>query len=96
MGWIIPKKAVDEALAELGQASEYDIERETAIKWGARALAAYSLYEEFLERHWLLSAEEYYHEAVEHAALIFDHGETARQIQLQIAPVRQRALKARK
>jgi hypothetical protein len=90
---IIPEAAVGDAIAEFQSKTERDIERETAIRWGARALAAYLLYEDNRKRDWLLLGDDYYHEAVEHGALVFDHGETARQIQLQIEPVRKRMLK---
>lgn len=93
MARIIPQAAILDAVAEFQSKTEKDIERETAIKWGARALAAYMLFEENFELDWLLRAEDHYHEAMEHAALIFDHGETARQIQLDIQPARKRALK---
>lgn len=96
MGRIIPQTAVLDAIAEFQGNTGRDIERQTAIKWGARALAAYALFEDGYEPAWLLRAEDHYHEAMEHAALMFDHGETARQIQLDIEPTRKRVLKLRK
>jgi len=96
VGRIITQDAVADAIAEFQQKTERDIERETAIKWGARALAAYHLFEDGYEPDWLLRAEDHYHEAMEHAALVFDHGETVRQIQLDIEPTRKRVTKQRR
>jgi hypothetical protein len=62
---------LDEARRELNERTREQIEEETAYKWAARAVAAY-------ENHvrapsdattWLLDADSYMHEAIEHAAL---------------------------
>jgi hypothetical protein len=66
-------KKVKEAKEELGKKSYRDIQVETAWKWAARACASY---ENVLtaDRHQkfqiYLLAQEYEHEAVEHAALV--------------------------
>lgn len=56
------EKATAEAVAELRQKSLHQIQIETAVKWASRACAAslLGLPED---------AEEYAHEAIEHAAL---------------------------
>jgi len=63
---------LEEALKELAEKSLNDIQIETAWKWASRAAASYknSLNARGKDRmlYWALG-EEYYHEAVEHAAL---------------------------
>jgi len=60
------------ALEEVLTKSEGLIQRETAYKWASRAIACYTLYAENQELHWALRAEEYRHEAIEHAAVAED------------------------
>ncbi len=60
---------VSEARAELSKKSLRMIQRETAITWAARAVASFMSYKRTKNLQWLLDAEEYAHEAVEHAAL---------------------------
>lgn len=58
------KTPLANAIVELRSKSLQDIERETAVRWAERAVAAYSLgYDE---------ADEYAHEALEHAGLSGD------------------------
>lgn len=59
---------LDAARAELRSKSKRDIERETAEKWGARAVAAYELFAATQNLAWYKQGVEYEHEAVEHAA----------------------------
>ena len=70
---------VDGARAELMSKDYTDIQRETSLKWMARALAAYEIgtnsetaKETVL---WLEMGNEYIHEALEHAALVEDGGQ---------------------
>lgn len=65
---MIPGDLLRDALRELQTKSRQEIETETAFKWAARALAAYTIYFETGETEWLFDAIEYHHEAVEHAA----------------------------
>lgn len=61
------------AALEVAQKSDRQIERETALKWADRAVACYhrcAAATTARERErWLLRAESYRHEALEHAAL---------------------------
>lgn len=57
------------ALREVSSKSEAAIEHETALKWAARALACRRRYAETGAVKWLLRAESYRHEAIEHGAL---------------------------
>lgn len=61
--------AMQKAMGELQQKSLDDIQRATAITWGGRALAAYAVFERTGDLHRLCDAEEFGHEAMEHAAL---------------------------
>lgn len=64
---------VEEAIKELSEKSLNDIQIETAWKWASRAAASYqnSLEAKGKDRllYWSIG-EEYYHEALEHAALV--------------------------
>jgi hypothetical protein len=57
--------AASEASSELARLSCQDIEIKSAIQWAGRAMAA-----SMQGRH--MVAEDYYHEAIEHAALSGD------------------------
>lgn len=66
---------MDEARQELQEKTMMDIERATAIKWGGRAVAAYSLAGESTGEErtdWLRDAENYRQESLEHAAMTED------------------------
>lgn len=63
------RATIGSALREVTSKSEAAIERETAMKWAARALACQKRYDETGALRWLLRAESYRHEAIEHAAL---------------------------
>ena len=73
------------ALAEVQEKSPEQIESDTAKKWAARALACYQLYRETSLGVWLLRAEDYGHEAIEHAALVRDEGATLREVEILLA-----------
>jgi len=64
MDRLIAPDQVQEAVEEIGTKGDYGIERETAIKWGARYVAALELGK--------AEAEVYFHEAIEHAAETHD------------------------
>lgn len=87
---------VDEALKELEEKSYRQIQEETAYKWGARAAASYQmLMSESGPKQlvlWTL-AEEYYHEAVEHAALVEDGGEVLTNLHTQVRGYQEKAAK---
>ena len=72
--------SVSEARRELLQKSRERIEEETAFRWADRALAAWQLYATSGADRWLRDAEEYHHEAVEHAALADETGEVLRRL----------------
>jgi hypothetical protein len=67
---------IKEAIEELKTKSYNDVQTETAYKWASRACAAYALLlsAEFAKKvaFWTM-AEEYGHEAIEHAALTADN-----------------------
>lgn len=62
-------EAMNKAVAELQQQSMEQIQQATAITWAGRALASYALFERTGDLQKLLDAEEFAHEAVEHASL---------------------------
>ncbi len=68
---------VDAATKELSKKSLNQIERETALTWGARAAAAYTnagRTQGTTREHWLRDAENYRQESLEHAAMTDDMG----------------------
>lgn len=75
---------LEEALQELAQKTYAQIQSETAYKWASRACACYESCAE--EKDWTKKlvwwtlAEEYYHEAVEHGALVGNSGELVKEI----------------
>ena len=82
-----------EAHADLLRKTEKEIEVETAIKWGARAIAAFELFQEQEAIKYFIWGEDLFHEALEHAALAKDYGRTLESLQAQVEPVRMSALK---
>jgi hypothetical protein len=60
---------IKQARVELRTKSLVQIQTETAWTWASRAAAAYEYYRASKITQWLLDAEEYAHEAIEHAAL---------------------------
>jgi hypothetical protein len=69
-----------EAKRELATKSRETIERETAWKWAARAVAAYQLLQQTTTYSWLRDFEHYFDEAVEHAALADRTGALLQQV----------------
>jgi hypothetical protein len=63
---------VSQARADVTTRALGTIQKETAITWAARAVASLRLYHETRQPKWYSDAEEYYHEAIEHAALSGD------------------------
>ena len=59
---------VESAFAELQGKSKETIDLETALVWGARAVAAWRVYQTTNRSNFLRDAIEYRHEALEHAA----------------------------
>lgn len=72
---------IKDALQEVLSKSEGQIQRETANKWASRAIACYKLYARTGDLCWLVRAEEYKHEAVEHAAVADDSLKTLKNLQ---------------
>lgn len=76
---------VPKALGEVQEKSNEQINRETAYTWGSRAAACYQLAEEASEEKskddWKIRAEDFRHEALEHAALVEDEGKLVKEIQ---------------
>lgn len=68
----ITRSAVDAAYKELEEKTLAEIHRETAVKWLARGLAAVRHHDESGDESWLSDAEDYFHEALEHAALALE------------------------
>lgn len=70
------EKYIEDARQELVEKSYQEIQTETALKWAARAFAAYEIVfrldSEAEQIGWFHVAEEYRHEALEHAALVED------------------------
>jgi hypothetical protein len=65
---MIGRREIEEARRELVSKSKAQIEEETAVKWAARAIAAYSIFEESGSLEVFADATEYHHEALEHAS----------------------------
>lgn len=89
---------IDEAIQELQDKPDAMIEFETAVKWAARAAAAYVLSHQSLSNSdkvsWLLRAEDLRHEALEHGALVGDQGAVLSELQKEIDQYRDEAIKA--
>jgi hypothetical protein len=74
----------DEVLAK----SDRQINVETAYKWAARAVVSFSEFARTKSLEWLLRAEDYRHEALEHAALVGDDGELTSHLERAMGEVR--------
>lgn len=79
---------VEEALKEVQEKKEEEIEIETAYKWASRSIACYKLYEKTKELKWFIQAEDYFHECLEHASLAKDMGETLKIIESEVKKYR--------
>jgi hypothetical protein len=86
---------VEDAKKELSQKTYAEIQEETAWKWASRAAASYQNVEKAEDAakfEAYLLAQEYEHEAIEHAALISDPDENlVKKVQEAIAPYSQDA-----
>jgi hypothetical protein len=84
---------LEEAQKELSEKNLQQIQTETAWKWGSRAAASYQncLAAESLKKLALWSiAEEYYHEALEHAALV-EGEDVLSQLKKELNPYQEKA-----
>jgi hypothetical protein len=72
------------ARAELAHKTITQIQQETAHTWAYRAAAAYEIAHRENSTAWLLDAEEYRHESIEHGAL----AGCAEEIRVYLAPFR--------
>lgn len=74
-----------DARKEVAAKSDRTIERETARKWADRAIACFENYRLGVRPKngicWQARAEDYSHEALEHAALARDRGRTLARIE---------------
>ena len=62
------------AYVEVTTKSKAQIEKETAYKWGSRAIACFQLYHSTGDTRWFLQGEDHRHEAIEHAAFAEEPG----------------------
>jgi hypothetical protein len=79
---------IEAALKEVQEKTIAEIEEETAYKWASRSYSCYELYKDTEELKWLLRAEEYFNEAVEHGALVHDSGVTLKIIEDKLKEIR--------
>ncbi len=70
--------------SEVRSKSDAMIERQTAHKWADHAIDSLVEYAKNGNVPWLIRAEGYKHEAVEHAGTVYDYGKTAGIIQRKI------------
>lgn len=84
------KMDVEKALKEVQEKTTKEINESTAYTWGSRAAACYKLAAEQSDERkrdqWLLRAEDFKHEALEHAALVEDGGRLVGEIQKLVNP----------
>jgi len=83
---------IDKGQEDIEKDSLPEIQKKTAYTWAARAIACYHKLEETGDLKWKVDAEEYRHEALEHAALIGDtHPNVLEEIQKKIEESRSKA-----
>lgn len=85
-----------QARREVATKSDRDIERETAQKWTVRAIACYERAAKasgVARTKWLMRADDYRHEALEHGALVEDFGKTVAKIQRDLVVSRRKHLR---
>jgi hypothetical protein len=86
---------VKEAREELKEKSYLEIQKDTAYKWASRAAASYELAieEKDLCRKVAVFqiAEEFYHEAIEYAALHEDCGDLVNKVEKELEPYKDRS-----
>lgn len=61
---------IEKADKEISAKPLHQIQKDTAYTWGSRGIAAYKKYLDTKKLPWLFDGDEYYHESVEHAALV--------------------------
>lgn len=90
---------ITKALKELNTKTHQEIEEESALSWANKACAAYYLIshgglqpQDALRR--LIEAEDYFGEAIEHAAKKEDMGSFVHQLQVAIKPYQDAATQA--
>lgn len=81
------------AATELSEKTDSDIQTETAYKWASRAIVCYRLFRATKKLRWLQRAEDYRHEAIEHASLADDGYETLKLLTEELATEAQQATK---
>lgn len=80
---------LNEALQELENKTYRQIQKETAVKWASRAAAAYQNCSKAKKSEKLVLwtvAEEFYHEAIEHAALVEDEEDLVKNVREAVHP----------
>ena len=86
---------LDKAREELKEASYLEIQKRTAITWASRAAVSYDLAIEEKDICRKVAvfqvAEEYHHEAIEHAALYEDGGDLLKEVDKELEQYRERA-----
>jgi hypothetical protein len=85
---------VDEASKELETKSYGQIQKETAWKWASRAAASYQNCSKAKHSEQLVLwtvGEEFYHEAIEHAALVESEDDLPRKIREAVHPYQEDA-----
>jgi hypothetical protein len=86
---------LDKAKEELKEKSYLEIQKSTAWTWASRAAVSYDLAIEEKDNHRKVAvfmvAEEYHHEAIEHAALYEDGGDLLKKVDAELEPFRDRA-----
>jgi hypothetical protein len=87
---------IEKARSEIEKTPMEDIERQTALTWGARAVASYHLCQEDgtlmprFRHFW--EGENYRQESFEHAAMAEDDGELLKQVREEIEQARSLAM----
>lgn len=72
---------------EIATKTDAQIEWDTATKWASRAAACMEKFFETRDSRWIVRAESYRHEAVEHAAMVSDGGVLVGRLQKLLAPI---------
>jgi hypothetical protein len=86
---------LDKAKQELKEKSYLEIQKQTSWTWASRAAASYDLAIEEKDTSRKVAvfmvAEEYHHEAIEHAALFEDGGKLLAELDKELEQYRERA-----
>jgi hypothetical protein len=83
-----PLSVPAEVFTEVLSKSDAQISTETAYKWAARSVVAYREFAKTGEMEWYRRAEDYRHEALEHASLVGDGGELVCHLSLPLDAMR--------